>query len=126
MNANIIALSDALHRAFDETITKGKTEAEVLMIEILQGDNLLKIPNPKFDPSGWKELCKALKYRHKLEAFYTRHRHGDQVLICPFGWLSEAPLIEDADVEAAMRAYAVAEDEAQHWYETLMKSLGVK
>ena len=120
MNQNIIALADAVARAFEETITNGKTNKSALLIPTV-GEGAFKIPDSKFDKKGWEEFLNALKFRHKIEAFYIPTQN--QVLVCPFGWLSDAPMITDAEVDATIRDFKVAGEVANEQYRQLMARL---
>ncbi len=120
MNQYNIAVADALARAFETNITKGTSGKEVLLVKV---DSEFKIPDPKFDKAAWNEITEGLKHRHKLEAFYNHKKAGDEVLVCVYGWLSEAPEITDAQIDVAIRDMAVMEKVADEQYESLMSRL---
>ena len=120
MNQYNIAVADALARAFETHITKGTEGREVLLVKV---DDKFKIPNPKFDKAAWKEITEGLKHRHKLEAFYNHKQDADEVLVCVYGWLSEAPEITDDQIDTAIRDMSIMEKVADEQYESLMARL---
>lgn len=117
----IIAVADAVARAFKEIITEGKDEKEALIVPVsTKPENGFLIPNPKFDRSDWSIFKDALKFRHNLEAFYQPQ---GEVLVCVYGWISGAPKITDEEVDQAIKAFAIAEEVATEQYDALMKRL---
>lgn len=117
----IIAVSDAIARAFKKYITEGKDGKEVLRVPVsAKAENGFLIPNPKFDRGDWHIFKEALKFRHKLEAFY---QPSNNVMVCTYGHLSGAPEITEEEVDHAIKAFAVAEEVATEQYDALLKRL---
>lgn len=118
MNPRITETADAIAVEF----VRMKTDAVMFPLD---GENKfpLPVPDEKFDKEGWKEFTETLKFRHKLEAYRQQTNKNTRLLVCAYGFMSNAPKISEEEVDKMLLQYDADEKASTNQYNSLMGRL---